>query len=94
MAKLLGLVGVLVVCAGMHLLWQSRKEVAFWLAAYFRVFRALLRHPERPVPRIASGDATSGRLGTVRILLGMGLVFFLGPFLIALGLTLMLVYNL
>lgn len=94
MSQVLGLVGVLVVCAGLHLLWQSRKEAAFWLAAYFRVFRTLLRHPETPVPRMASGEAGAGRPGTLRILLGMGLVFFLGPFLIALSLTLMLVYNL
>lgn len=89
MAKLLGLIGILVVCAGLHLLWQSRKEVAFWLGAYFRVFRSLLRQPGAPAPSIGTGPAGQTREGTLRMLLGVGLVFFVGPFLIALGLTLM-----
>jgi hypothetical protein len=88
-AKLLGLIGILVVFAGLHLLWQSRREVAFWLGAYFRVFRRMLRQPGAPAPRIATGPAAETREGTLRMLLGVGLAFFLGPFLIALGLTFM-----
>ena len=90
MPRLLGMIGLLVVCAGVHLLWQSRHDVAYWMAAFFRMFRThiplrghqLLDDPQRLHRR--------RREGTLRLLLGAGLLFFLGPLLIALGLTLML----
>jgi hypothetical protein len=88
--KLLEIVGILIVCAGFDLLWQSRTEINFWLAAYLKVFRAMLRHQEpsfRSLPRAVSAKK---RHGAVRVLLGMGFAFFLGPILIALGVTLML----
>jgi hypothetical protein len=93
MPKLLGIVGVLVICAGLDLLWQSRREIRFWIAAYFSVFRAMLRQQE--APRVfPSKEAVEKRRGAVRVLLGMGFAFFLGPMLLALGLTLMLFPNL
>jgi hypothetical protein len=88
MPKLLGIIGALVICAGIDLLWQSRHEIRFWVAAYFSVFRAMLRQQE--APRVfPSKEAVEKRRGAVRVLLGMGFVFFLGPMLLALGLTLM-----
>jgi hypothetical protein len=87
MPKLLGIVGALVICAGLDLLWQGRREIRFWISAYLAVFRALLRQESlRPLPK----HQTRGRRhGAVRFLLGMGFAFLLGPLLIALSLTLM-----
>ena len=84
--ELLGLVGTLVVFAGLHLLWQARHEIFFWLETYFRIFRAALQQPGAKLQPAPPGAA--GERHTVRMLLGMGLVFFLGPALIVLGLTL------
>ena len=93
MPKLLGIVGALVICAGLDLLWQSRHEIRFWIAAYMSVFRAMLRHEEsaRVFPM---KETAQKRHGAIRFLLGMGLAFVLGPMLIALGLTLMFYTNL
>jgi hypothetical protein len=93
MPKLLGIVGTLVICAGIDLLWQSRREIRFWIAAYFSVFRAMLHQQE--APRVfPSKEAAEKRRGAIRVLLGMGFAFFLGPILLALGLTLMLLPHL
>lgn len=90
MPKLLGIIGVLVVCAGLDLLWQSRHEIRFWLAAYLRVFRSMLRH-QGPAPRsLPATISAEKRHGAVRVLLGMSFTFLFGPILIAIGLTLML----
>jgi len=86
-SELLGLVGTLIMFAGFHLLWQARHEIFFWLETYFRIFRASLRQPGQRVPSPARAAAPSGH-HTLRLLLGFGLVFFLGPALIVLGLTL------
>ena len=87
MTELLGLIGTLVVFAGIHLLWQARKEIFFWLETFVRIFRASLKQPgARMRPLLA--EATAGDRHTLRMLLGMGLLFFLGPVLIVLSLTL------
>jgi hypothetical protein len=90
--RLLGMIGLLVVCAGVHLLWQSRRDVAYWIAAFFRMFRTQLREaPQSRADLLARESPAARREGTFRLLLGAGLLFFLGPLLIALGITLMLV---
>lgn len=93
MPKLLGIVGVLVICAGLDLLWQSRHEIQFWVAAYINVFRAILRHHEAPFRNLPAAISAEKRQGALRVLLGMGFAFFLGPILIALGVTLLLFPN-
>ena len=88
MPKLLGIIGLLVICAGIDLLWQSRREIRFWMAAYLGFFRALLRdrHPE--LPNFAAKEVARNRQGAVRFLLGVSFAFLLGPILIAVGVTL------
>lgn len=88
MPKLLGIVGLLIICAGLDLLWQSRREIGFWIAAYVRVFRAKLKQQDGP-GIFPTKEAAEKRSGAIRVLVGMGCVFFLGPILLALGLTLM-----
>jgi hypothetical protein len=85
-SELLGLIGTLVVFAGLHLLWQARHEIFFWLETYFRIFRASLMHPGQRV-RLAEVTMQSSDRHTLRMLLGIGLVFVIGPALIVLGLT-------
>ncbi len=86
--ELLGLIGTVIVFAGIHMLWQARNELFYWIETYLRIFRAALRQPGAPVPRSAAAGASRQHENTFRILLGFGLLFFLGPALIVLGLTL------
>ncbi|HKS81946.1 MAG TPA: hypothetical protein VJR23_10620 [Candidatus Acidoferrales bacterium] len=92
MPKLLGVIGLLVICAGLDLLWQSRREIGFWMAEYVRVFRARLKQQDAPGV-FPSKEAAEKRNGAIRVLVGMGCVFVLGPILLALGLTLMFYGN-
>jgi hypothetical protein len=92
MPKLLGIVGTLVICAGLDLLWQCRHEIRFWISAYVKVFRAMLRQ-EDPPRMFQSQEAAAKKKGAVRFLLGMGFAFLLGPILIALSITLLLYPN-
>jgi hypothetical protein len=88
--KLLGIVGILVVCAGLDLLWQSRSEISFWIVAYLNAFRSALRQPGLSPRSVSASIAAEKRHGALRVLLGMSFVFFFGPILIAIGVTLML----
>lgn len=90
MPKLLGIVGLLVTCAGLDLLWQTRHEIKFWIGAYVSVFRAMLRHHEEPFHALPSSVSPEKRQHAVRFLLGMGFAFFLGPILLMIGVTLLL----
>ncbi len=87
MPPLLSLIGILVVFAGLHLLWQSRKGLFFWLETYSRTFLAVLRQAGKPVRPVAARPA-SERQSTPGMILGIGLAFFIGPALIVLGFTL------
>ena len=89
MPKLLGIIGMLVICAGLDLLWQSRREIKFWALAYLEFFRALLHNRESAPPVFPSKEAAQKRQGAVRFLLGVSFVFLLGPLLIAIGVSLL-----
>jgi hypothetical protein len=88
----LALVGILVVFAGLHLLWQSRREIFFWFETWLKIFRASLRDSQRasvrPPERPRLTRFASGREHVLRLLLGLSLVLFVGPILIFLGLFL------
>jgi hypothetical protein len=86
--KLLGIIGLLVICAGIDLLWQSRHEIKFWMIAYLAFFRSLLHNRESAPPVFPSKEAAHKRQDAVRFLLGVSFVFLLGPLLIAIGITL------
>lgn len=88
MAKLVGIVGVLIICAGLDLLWQSRQEIKFWILTYISVFRAMLRQENSPLQLIPARAMAEKRRHAVRFFLGMSFAFLLGPMLIALSLTL------
>jgi hypothetical protein len=94
MPKLLAIIGALVICAGLDLLWQSRQEIKFWLAAYIKVFRSILRRQEDQVRGLPAAVPPARRKHAVRFLLGVGFAFLLGPMLLAISVTLLLYKNL
>lgn len=88
MPKLVSIIGFIVICAGIDLLWQSRMDIRYWFAAFTSVVRELLK--KRDVTRLVS--ATRKRQGAAGVLLGMSLVFLVGPVLILTGVALMLLF--
>lgn len=88
----LSLVGILVVCAGLHLLWLSRREIFYWAETWLKIFRASLRNSYRPAEmkpeRPGFSRSPSSREHVLRMLLGLSLVLVIGPVLIFLGLVL------
>lgn len=88
MPKLMSIIGFIVICAGIDLLWQSRMDIRYWFAAYLSVIREVLKR--RDVSRLLS--AARKRQGAASVLLGMSLVFLVGPVLILTGVALMLLF--
>jgi hypothetical protein len=43
MPKLIAVVGALVICAGLDLLWQSYAQIQYWFEAYLAFFKAIWR---------------------------------------------------
>jgi hypothetical protein len=85
----LALVGILVVFAGLHLLWQSRREIFYWIETWSNIFRDSLRDSQRAggssLERPRFSRFGSGREHVLRLLLGFSLVLIVGPVLIFLG---------
>lgn len=88
MAKLMSIIGFIVICAGIDLLWQSRMDIRYWFAAFASIARELLRR--RDASRLV--EAARKRQGAAGVLLGMSLLFLVGPVLILAGVALMLLY--
>jgi hypothetical protein len=83
--KLLGIIGVLVICAGLDLLWQTWDEIQFWVSAYVKMFRAILQNRDSAQRVFPSAEASGHRRGAMRFLLGIAFAFVLGPALIVVG---------
>jgi hypothetical protein len=82
---LFGIIGVLVTCAGLDLLWQTRTEIQFWIGAYIKMFRAMLRSRDSAADTFPSREASDKHRGAVRFLLGIAFTFVFGPALIIIG---------
>ena len=105
MHELLGLIGILLFLAGLHLLWQAREEILFWFQKFLETFQNALRAtasdaPTGPAGRGASdpgagfsgSDTTTlspGPAHAMRLISGFGLLL-LGPLLVLLSLFLSL----
>lgn len=88
MPKLLSVIGFILMAAGIDLLWQSRMDIQYWFAAYRSVLRELLRR--RDVSRLIA--AARKRQGAAAVLLGMSLLFLIGPVVVLTGVALMLLF--
>jgi hypothetical protein len=95
LATLIGVIGFLLSCAGMDLLWQSREDLLYWLSSYLKIFRSTLKTPQvsprevwiarknfPPLPKTQSHR-------TLAMVLGVGLAF-VGPLLIIVSLVISL----
>ena len=87
MPKLIAIVGGLVICAGVDLLWQSRLQVRYWVETYARFLSRLWRRQSR-LQLLRSAADFLPRQASLQVLLGLGFAFFLGPLLLMVSLTL------
>lgn len=85
---IVAIVGVLTFCSGLHLLWQSRREIFAWVEEYFRLFRMSMKQVEDPAhaPLVLPNRCVEKK-HAVRIALGFVLAFLVAPMLITLGLA-------
>ena len=82
-----GIIGFLVFVAGVCLIWQTRKEVLYWVTEFVRIFRQVLIRPEGLMVKDMSREITArDRRGTLRLVSAIGLIF-LGQFLVLLALA-------
>jgi len=84
--ELLGLTGIVLFFAGLHMLWQAREEFLFWLEEYFRLLRLSVRGTVQQVP-VAPPRIRMERKHTLRMVIGMLLAFIAAPMLLTLGLA-------
>jgi hypothetical protein len=89
MPKLIAVVGALVICAGIDLLWQSHTQIQYWFDAYLAFFTAIWSR-QLPAKLLVSAQKFAKNQAAVQVLLGLGLVFVLGPLLLFVSLTLIL----
>lgn len=84
-------VGFLVFCAGMHLLWLSRRDIVGWIEEFIRLFRLSVNQAAGPAAATGEPLKLAGgkpqKKHTARIALGVLLALFLAPMLITLGLA-------
>ena len=86
--ELMGLSGIVLFLAGLHLLWQARDEFFFWLEEYFRLLRFSVRRAADPqLAAIHPAQSRPERKHTLRMVIGMLLAFIAAPMLLTLGLT-------
>jgi len=84
--ELLGLTGIVLFFAGLHMLWQAREEFLFWLEEYFRLLRLSVRGTVQQAP-VAPPRIRMERKHTLRMVIGMLLAFIAAPMLLTLGLA-------
>lgn len=105
MLEMLGLVGILLFLAGLHLLWQAREEILFWMQKYLETFQNALRattggehsepakrgasDPDAGLSRPETTGLSQGPAHAMRLMSGFGLLL-LGPLLVLLSLFLSL----
>jgi hypothetical protein len=88
MASLLGTSGILLILAGICLLWQARRGFLYWTEAYLRIFRNLLVQPGSKPALVHREKMRAQELKTLELVVGVVLAFLLGPALLAVGLIL------
>ena len=85
---IVAVVGMLVFCAGLHLLWLSRGDALAWLLEFVRLFRMRVRQIADPAhATLEMVSHPPQRKHAARIALGVLLAFLVAPALITLGLA-------
>lgn len=96
MQGLVGLIGVLLTFAGIHLLWRARHEIIYWVDRLLLIFRKSFdeaaRSAEVAKPEPDSGGATAVRLSSGARHGHQILVLLIGVGLLALGQFLVMLY--
>ena len=95
MIEVVGLAGIILFFAGLHVLWQSREEVLYWLQTFLETFQNSLRTTggladtdavaDGPRPKLAKPK--TGQTHAMRMMSAFGLLL-LGPLLVLLSLFL------
>ena len=86
--ELLGLTGIILFFAGLHMLWQAREEFFFWLEEYFRLLRLSVHRATDPQQdSVIPERPRTKHKHTLRMVVGMVLVFVAAPMLLTVGLT-------
>lgn len=88
MSKLLNVVGVLVMCAGLDLLWQSRIELRILLDEWGPLAREVMRPGNLLNPFLWDIAARKRRI-SVSVEFALVLAFILGPTLVLMGIAMM-----
>jgi hypothetical protein len=77
----MGLVGFMSFLAGLHLLWQGRHEVIFWIDEFSRILRGeFTRRTGTAAAKSETLERARRRHGTLRLIAALGLMM-LGPLL-------------
>lgn len=85
--ELLGLTGIILFFAGIHMLWQAREECFFWLEEYFRLLRLSVHRATDPLQiPVTPALPRMKRKHTLRMVIGMLLAFIAAPMLLTVGL--------
>jgi hypothetical protein len=85
-----GLIGIFISFAGLHVLWQGRREAAYWAEEFLWTLKREFNRREQPAatsaPPAALDPAQRHRGGTLRLVGGLALLM-LGPVLFLLDLA-------
>ena len=85
---MIGLIGILVFFAGLHLLWQARDAIRYWFETFFQIFRGALRQ-RAAVPAADLPRRPERAPDTLRLVGGVGLAV-LGQLLLILEIAIRL----
>lgn len=88
MSKLFNVIGVLVACAGIDLLWQSRIELRILLDEWRPFAREIMREGNLLDPFLW-GTAARKRRTSTSVQLALVLAFLVGPTLVLMGIAMM-----
>jgi hypothetical protein len=69
-----GLVGILLVFAGLHVLWRARYEIEYWLDRYLLLFRKSFDQAASGAAKPVAFASTERKRELLPVLTGLGLV--------------------
>ena len=70
----LGLIGILLVFAGLHLLWKARHEIEYWLDRFLLIFRRSFDQAVTGAPKPLVFQGSDRKRELLPMLTGVGLL--------------------